>query len=416
MKKLFAALIVVALVLSAVFALVACTPSGAKGEVEKAIEAAQKMTLEELEAAAKKELEDNPELTFNADSLTSGIKSAISAFMKKYEWADGRMKYNSKKGAQYQPVLNAAVDAGNQYVADFVMIQDASFVDSLVRQGFLLSYTPGGEGIEIADADKAPQVGVTFNKVFMFNKVGKDANYLKNVWQLTGVDGKELQGRKVVSFQDPLAEDINMSFLVMLTSKESVEKLTSAYKSYFGEDYDGSKDDYPNIGYKFVEEFLKNRMNHESDTTQAKALSTAEYKNADKISFIGMAKIKDYISNNKGADEEGNDNYYLDNIGAAGWNVEVEGLSGFTYNMWTLIPKTARLPYTACLFIRYILTEDGFKSGFDNLGYYSANTLVSVADGDNTLAQWKLVTIGENIPYLRTDRFAVRQFVGGILG
>ena len=414
MKKLFAVLLVAALAFSAIFVLTACDTN--KSEVEKAIEAAQKMSLEELEAAAKKELEDNPNYTFNADSLTSGIKSAVNAFMEKYEWSKGRMVYNSKKGAQYQPVLNAAVDAGNQYVADFVMIQDASFVDSLVRQGFLLSYTPSGDGITIADADKAPQVGVTFNKVFMFNKVGKDENYLKNVWQLTGEDGVSLQGRKVVSFQNPLNEDINMSFLVMLTSPASVEKLTAAYKSYFGKDYDGSKDDYENIGYKFVKEFLDNSMEHGSDTTQAKALATAEYKNADKISFIGMAKIKDYQGVDASHKTEGNENYYATAIGAAGWNVEVEGLSGFTYNMWTLIPRTARLPYTACLFIRYILSEEGFKAGFDNLGYYSANTQISSAAGDKTLAQWQSVTIGEDIPFLRTDRFAVRQFVGGILG
>ena len=413
MKKLFAILIVVALAFSAIFVLAACNNN--KSDVEKAIEAAQKMSLEDLEKAAKKELEDNPNLTFNADSLTSGVEKALNAFKAKYEWADGRVKYNSKKGATYQPVLTAAMDA-NQYVADFVMIQDASFVDSLVRQGFLLSYTPSGDGITIADADKTPQVGVTFNKVFMFNKVRKDADYLKNVWQLTGKNGKTLKGREVVSFQDPLAEDINMSFLVMLTSPESVQKLTAAYKSYFGEDYDGSKDDYPNIGYKFVEEFLKNRINHASDTTQAKALATSEYKDADKISFIGMAKIKDYQGVSANHKTEGHEDYYGTAIGAAGWNVEVEGLSGFTYNMWTLIPSTARLPYTACLFVRYILSEEGFKAGFDNLGYYSANTNISAATGDNTLAQWKQVTLGENIPFLRTDRFAVRQFVGGILG
>ena len=414
MKKLFAILIVVALAFSAIFVLVACDNED-KGEVEKAIEAAQKMSLKELEDAAKKELADNPDYTFNADSLTSGIKSAVNAFMEKYEWAKGRMQYNSKKGAQYQPVLNAAVDAGNQYVADFVMIQDASFVDSLVRQGFLLSYTPSGDDFKINAADKTPQVGVTFNKVFMFNKVGKEENYLKNVWQLTGKDGANgLKGRTVVSFQDPQAEDINMSFLVMLTSPDACAKLTAAYKTYFGTDYDGSKDDYKNIGYKFVEEFWKNCMTHDSDTTEAKALAGAAYKNQDKIVFAGMAKIKDYISNNTDADKEGSANYYLDNIGATGWNWDIEGISGFTYNMWTLIPKTARLPYTACLFIRYILSEEGFKSGFDNLGYYSANNNISAAAGDKTLAQWQQVTLGENIPYLRTDRFSVRQFVNGI--
>ena len=414
MKKIIAALIVVALVLSSIFVLVAC--DGNKSEVEKAIEAAQKMTLEQLEEASRKEMEEHPDYVFNADSLTSGIKSALAKFIDKYEWITAdNAKYNSKKGAQYQPVLNAAVDAGNQYVADFVMIQDASFVDSLVRQGFLLSYVPSGEGIQIAESDQKPLVGVTFNKVFMFNKVGKDANYLKNVWQLTGADGATLEGRKVVSFQDPTAEDINMSFLVMLTSPDAVAKLTSAYKSYFGVDYDGSQDNYPNIGYKFVEEFWKNCMTHDSDTSEAKALAGSAYKGQDKIVFAGVAKFKDYIGASANNANPEHEDYYANAIGAAGWNVDVEGISGFTYNMWTLIPKTAHLPYTACLFIRYILTQEGYDAGFGgNLGYYSANNLVGVATGDKTLAQWKQVTIGENFAFLRSDRFSVRQFVTGI--
>ncbi|MCM1289916.1 MAG: hypothetical protein NC132_03685 [Corallococcus sp.] len=430
MKKLFAMLLVVALAFSAIFVLAACDNN--KTEVEKAIEAAQNMTLAELEAAAKKELEENPGLTFNADSLTSGVKGALlgvydtdgvtlkkPGFVQKYEWAKDRVAYNSKKGATYQPVLNAAVDAwsagNNQYVADFVMVQDASFVDSLVRQGFLLSYVPTGDDFDIAETDQNPLVGVTFNKVFMYNKIGKDADYLKNVWQLTGKDGATLKGRTSVTFQDPTAEDINMSFLVMLTSPDACAKLESAYQSYFGTAYDGSKDDYENIGYKFVYEFWKNAGSHSSDTTQAKALATSEYKNADKISFIGVAKFKDYISNTEGGGDTSNENYYANAIGAAGWNVEVEGLSGFTYNMWTLIPATARLPYTACLFIRYLLSENGYDAGFGgNLGYYSSNNLVDVAAGDKTLAQWKTVTIGENFEFLRANRFSVRQFVTGI--
>lgn len=419
MKKILTVLLVVVLAMSAVIALVACTePEAEKSAVEKAIEAAQKMTLEELEAAAKKELEDNPKLTFNADSLTSGVKAVVNGFMEKYEWSKDRMVYNSKKGATYQPVLNAAADAvsvgNNQYVADFVMVQDASFVDSLVRQGFLLSYVPQGDGFNFAANDTNPMVGVTFNKVFMFNKVGKDANYLKNVWQLTGKDGKTLQGRPVVSFQDPTAEDINMSFLVMLTSPAACAKLEAAYESYFGEKYDGSKDDYENIGYKFVEEFWGHAITHSSDTTQATKLATDEYKNADKVSFVGVAKFKDYQKTVNVSDKT-NEDYFTNAIGAAGWNVDVEGISGFTYNMWTLIPKSARLPYTACLFIRYLLSQDGFDAGWkDNLGYYSANNLISVATGDKTLEQWKAVTIGEDFAFLRSERFSVRQFVTGI--
>ena len=83
MKKIFAALIVVVLALTSVFALVAC---GEKTETELAIENAQTMTLAELEAASKAEMEANPSYVFNADSLTSGIEKALKKFAEKYDW------------------------------------------------------------------------------------------------------------------------------------------------------------------------------------------------------------------------------------------------------------------------------------------------------------------------------------------
>ena len=57
---------------------------GDTGPVETAIKAAESMSLAELEAAAKAELEANPGVTFNADSLTSGVKKALTKFEKKW--------------------------------------------------------------------------------------------------------------------------------------------------------------------------------------------------------------------------------------------------------------------------------------------------------------------------------------------
>ena len=79
MKKFLAIILALVMVLS--FA--ACGNSGKKedeslSEVQKAIAAAEKMSEEELVAAAKKELEEHPDLTFNADSLTSGVKKALA--------------------------------------------------------------------------------------------------------------------------------------------------------------------------------------------------------------------------------------------------------------------------------------------------------------------------------------------------
>ncbi len=408
MKKLITVLLIVVFALTTVFALVACNP-GNSSEVAKAIEAAQKMTLEELEAASKKEFEDNPSAIFNADSLTSGVKKALASFIAKYDWlTENNAIYNSKKGSEYQPKLTAAADA-NSYVADFVMIQDAAFVYSLVQDNFLLSYVPSGDEFNIAESDKTPLVGVTFNKVFMYNNTNVGSDQLQNVWQLTGVDGASLTGITNVSYQSPLGEDVNMSFLIMLTSPDACEKLTSAYKSYFGTDYNADQDDYQNIGYKFVAEFIKNvSVWHSSDSTEVKEIN-AEDKQDGRVIFAGLCKLKDYPGYKVDSTDP---SYYKTVVSAAGWNQEVEGFPGFVYNMWMLIPDTAKLPYTSCLFIRYLLSEEGYNAGWGGiLGYYSANQNISSVEGDPALAEWKQMAIVEDVDYINSVYGTVVKFI-----
>ena len=399
MKKVLAIILALVMVLS----LAAC--GGKKeeenlSEVQQAIKAAEKMTVEELEAAAKKELEENPDLIFNADSLTSGVKKALAKFEEKYTWAAGRTAYNSKKGSEYQPKLEAAQQA-NSYIADFVMIQDASFLkNAMLDTGFLRTYVPSGDGIEIKEEDQSPLVGVTFNKVFLWDNTKNAADSLKNVWQMTGVDGVELKGIHNVSYQNPLNEDINRSFFIMLTGPDACAKLEKAYKSYFGADYDGSKDDYTNIGYKFVAEFIANVGNwHSSDSSEVKAFNPASAEGVSNVVFAGLCKLKDFEYYK--SDYKDSDLYYKNSITGAGWNTEIEGFDGFVYNMWTLIPDTAKLPYTACLFIRYIHTEEGYKAGWGGvLGYYSPNQKIPSVDGDPAITEWKEKCIVEDVQYI----------------
>ncbi len=370
------------------------------GSVEDAVAKARSMSCDELAAAAKAEMEAAPDAIFSADSLTSGVKKALAKFEEKYPWAAGRTKYNSKKGSEYQPKLIAA-QKSDSYIADFVMIQDASFLkNAMLDTGFLLSYSPTGDEFDIADSDKDPQVGVTYSKIFMWDNTTVGAGQLQNVWQTTGVDGVSLKGLHNVSFQNPLAEDVNMNFCIMLSSPESCERLAAAYKSYFGREYDPASDggQYKNIGYKFIAEFIRNvGVWHSSDSKEVKQINT--YADSGRILFAGLNKLKDYeYYKPQYADT---DSYYAKTVTAAGWNTHVEGFDGFIYNMWALVPKTARLPYTACLFIRYILSDEGYQAGWGKImGYYSANQKISSFDSDPALAVWKKQCVVEDVNYI----------------
>ena len=288
------------------------------------------------------------------------------------------------------------------------MIQDAAFLKfNMLDAGFLLSYTPQGSEFKFSAGSTDPQVGVTFNKVFLWNntKVGKDQ--LKNVWQLTGVDGTSLKGLHNLSIQNPLGEDINMNFFIMMTSPDAVERLTKAYKSYFGKDY-AANPAYKNIGYQFVAEFTKNVAYwHKSDTSEAKEL--VNYADDGRIIFAGLAKLKDYLKLESKPS--------VDDLTGAGWNANVEGFSGFVYNMWTLIPKTAKLPYTSCLFIRYLLSDEGFQAGWGGqYGYYSANLNIKPIDGDQPLDSWIKSCLVEDVDYIGSAYSNAQKFIKQQLG
>ena len=90
----------------------------------------------------------------------------------------------------------------------------------------------------------------------------------------------------------------------------------------------------------------------------------------------------------------------------------MEGFNGFVYNMWMLIPETAQLPYTACLFIHYLLSEEGYKAGWGGvLGYYSANQNIPSVEGDPALTEWKEKCIVEDVEYLDSAYRTAVKFI-----
>lgn len=363
MKKLFAAIVVVVMVMASVFTLVACQNSDNSSEVEKAIAAAEKMSVAELEKAAEEEFTAKG-IKFTAQASTSGVGKALAKFKETYTWFDYAEFSSSKDSASFK-ALEETVAQGNWW-ADFTMLQVGAKLQPYIDAGYLLNYIPNDSGITLDEDDQNPLVGIYADKLFMYNKSASSVT-LENVWQLTGKDGAQLKAMPGgVSIQDPTNELINMSFFAQLTSDASVAKLKSSYKNYFGTDYQDSAD-YPSIAYYFISEFIGNVKNrHSSDS---KVLSeTIDSDTSGFVFVVGLNKTKGYPEEKNWQDDLAITCYNGNNI---------DGFDGFTYKTYITIPKTSKLPYTACLFARYILTEEGFKAGWKDLGYNSPNSQVS---------------------------------------
>jgi len=398
MKKLFAIIIAVTMVVSMVAVLASCDKTEHKCQdrcpicgactteceeaacakkcqthdmsnpttVAEKVYAARSLTKEQLEAAAEAEFKA-ANVDFTAKATTSGVEKALKAFKEDYTWFNFAAFSSSKDKEAYKDMDSTLAKGG--YYADMAMIQIASSWQSYIDSYYMLNYIPQNDDeIQLSANATQPLVGLYADKLFAYKKDAAGDVVLKNIWQLTGKDGKTLKKVGGSSLQDPTQEGINMAFLTMLTSEESCTRLAAAYKNYFGEEYKNQKG-CKNIGYYFIKEFIGALTdNHDSDS---KVLSTyIQQDQKGTVYVVGLNKVKGY-KNAKGDKLPWHEDLFY-----SGVDGDIEGYNGFTYNTYLGIPATSKLPYTACLFARYILTEKGFKAGWKDVGYSSPNAKV----------------------------------------
>ena len=237
------------------------------------IEEAEGLTYEELLAKAREEVGDNTIQVF-------GNSSQLEKALTKFQEETGIKVNNTKLGdADLYNQLGTAFQA-NKYVADMVLLQDGNMLQSeMLDPGYLLNFIPKEASTTIAKDDTTPMAAVYLNKIFMYNNntASNDhslKNYLTNVWQLAGT--KSDTGHiSNTSIKTPTTENVNMNFLTMLTSKEWVKKLETAYEAFYGKKY-VKEAKYENIGYKWIAEFLTNSQAHSSDGTACKDVAKGE--------------------------------------------------------------------------------------------------------------------------------------------
>lgn len=394
-KRLVSILIAAILIVSAVFVFAACDPEDKN--VAELVAEAQNMTWDEIYAKAKEETGD-----FNAYGNTSRITTAMANFVAKYGQELGLNEKNAvgskmNDSAIYTTLASEYASTNNSKGASMVMIQDgAQLVLYREQTKMLINYVPQSMKSKVDAEGQVPLVQQYINKLFIWNNTGDNVPSITNVWQLT-----EPAMKSKVFFKSPSLEQVNMNFLIMLTSDEWATKLAEAYKAYYGKDIQlGS---YKNAGYKWVAEFIANaNFAIDSDTTMARELSKTE--NAGNIGLFVLSKLRDssVTADNLqvGAFVKENDQY-----------VTINPFAGFMYPMYCQVAANGPRPYTALLFIEYLMTEEGFEPWGSDIGAYSSNSDIGVNDGDETLAFWKNILVFEDPDYIRANKATVVDFV-----
>lgn len=398
---------IVPLVLAACTILTGCNRGGTGGNSNlknETIIAAEGMTYDELLAKAKEEVGKGTVSVY-------GNSSQLEKALKKFTEETGIKVNNTKEGdADIYNHLSTAFQS-NTYIADMVLLQDGNMLQSeMLDPGYLLNFIPKEASGTIADDDTVPMAAVYLNKIFMYNNFNAEGtehslkNYITNVWQLAGTAADEGHIANP-SFKTPTTENVNMNFLVMLTSDAYVAKLKTAYKNFYGKDYVEEKA-YKNIGYKWIAEFLKNSQAHSSDGTACKDVAKAK---GGTVALVNYNKIKDLKDDDVyGAENVNNLSFPSLELG----DKKVDGFGGFCYKMYSMVAANAKYPYAACALVSYITSKAGFENAWGaKAGYYSTNNTTKIASNDKEIAWWKERLVVEDPEVVAANYEDVSMFV-----
>ena len=373
MKKALAILVALTLCVPFLFA-----SALAETDVQKAIAEAASMSWDDLLAKAKAEIGDNKLMIY---SNTSRVKE--DTFTAKTGIA---IETQNPNDSQIYEMLEQEV-GNNVYGADVVLLQDCFMLTNLaIASGWLENYVPEEYKAVIRESDQNPLVAVYLNRLFFYNDGGdKEAKMFKNVWQFTEPDFKGTE------FKNPMDEKSSMNFLISLTSEKWQAKMAEAYKSYYGRDWAPSAD-FDNISYEWIYKFLMNCTFVAKDSTIASDIAGGA---AGSTGLFVFSKLRSVDASN---------------ITVCA-NDGIEGFAGLMYPIYSMVAANAKYPYAACLYINYLLSEEGYGNIFGSqMGTYSVNSTIGISDnaktyGDQPLSFWQDCLVFEDAEHVQNVYF-----------
>lgn len=373
-RLLFMSLLVVLLITG-------CGESSKKpkeSKVDTIIAKAQEMTLQELATMAISE--SNGKNFFGLGNTSRG-KDALPKFIKYLQTIDP--SYNMSFSWQ-QPKNNKIYD---QLIADaaketgtfaMTLIQDgAQFKPKMLDTGFLKRFIPTewAEANKIKiDEYKGYLPLLMISKIFEYNCCG-NMTY-KNCWDFVGLDEK---GKKVRPlFMYAATETVGMNFLYMLTTdkyskilKDAFDCLSEDKKLYFKPVIDevaGTAQSFRlgengKYALAWIKLWMENYNGQTDDGPICNILISSTAK--DQCGLLVYSKLRSVVESA---------NVSLNNIKVAAYDPEYKGISGFGYSHYLFVTDNSPLPWTACAFISFMVSQqEGFEAWGKDIGCYSTN-------------------------------------------
>lgn len=347
--------------------------------VQKIIQEAETMTLDELAAKA---IEESNGATFYGVGNSSRGKTALPLFIEYLQTIDS--SYNMEYEWQ-QPKNNKIFE---QLSADslkeegtfaMTLIQDGNQIESkMVQTGILDTFIPldwaTANGTTAAEYEGFLPLQ-TLNKVFLYNSTG-DVSF-DNCWDFVAEGSHPL-------FMDIDSEIVGKNFLYMLTEdqyagwlKEAYDALDSEEQAYFQPTIEAMATDAADLGLgengKYALAWIKLWVeNYNAQTDDGPICNTLVSESAtDQSGLLVYSKLRS-VEESAGVS--------VNNVKVAAYQDGYQGIGGFGYCHYLFVTDNSPLPWTACAFIAYMTcTEDGFSAWGKDMGGYSSNPDVAEA-------------------------------------
>ena len=364
------------LALCMVFALCTCCAQAEDlTDVQKAIQESASMSWDELLAKAQAEIGENE---LHIYGVTSRVNEETFT-----EKTGIKVVATNPNDSQIYELLENETGSGI-YGADVVLTQDSfMLLNNAIANGWLENYVPEEYAANILDTDEYPLVCAYYGRLFFYNNGGEaDKPVATNVWQFTE---PEFAG---IEFKSPVDEKTSMNFLISLTSEKWQAKLVDAYKSYYGTDY-VSSGEFENISYEWIYKFLNNCTFIAKDSTIAEDIASGA---AGSMGLFVYSKLRSVDASNIGICAKDG----------------IEGFGGLLYPIYMMIASNAQYPYASCLYINYLLSEEGYNNVFGkDMGAYSSNSAIKVSDnarsyGDEELDYWQNCLVIEDPEHIQS--------------
>ena len=346
--------------------------------VEKVVAEAEKLSREDLFKKAAEELGTK---TFHwyATSSRGGkaaVKNGFVAELNKVrpsgaaEITEAQIDYQTTVDGKIYTFLNAEIEAGNQVTSGALLQDGYQLQKKGIEMGYV-NYVPKewNEKVGVNKDRDANPFSLQFNfKTWMYNNHNGDQTF-DNVWDFA----KE---GLVIDTMDPTNENVNMDWLIQLTSDDNCALLKEAFEDQTNNSgieaselekyatYGGNR----KYAFLFIEKFVKNAKFAADDGAALNTFIASPghaawivYSKIQNVSETEQTTKKDIVIASLGKTHSDGNNP----------TVSLKGFGGFMYKHYLMLTPDSPLPWTTCAFINFLsTTELGYSQWAGDVGDY----------------------------------------------